>query len=377
MKIPIRIRPLFWLLALFIGWLATFSLMGTILAVVVIFYSVLIHEFGHALTAMAFQQKVRIELAAFGGFTYREGRKLKLWEEFLVVLNGPLAGLLLAIVAYLIYKNFEVTNSSILFMLKFTALANFFWTVTNLIPLLPLDGGHLLSIVLEAIFGFKGIKMAILIGLIIGVSLTIFFFVIGAFLIGALFFILTFESFRSFKYYRLMNEKDQDENYQTLLKNAEADMAEGHVEKALEKFDTIRKQTKQGVLYTMATQEMARIYKHMENYKEAYSLLKPIKKSLDNDMQLMLQFLAYKNGDYKLAADIGEDCYQNKPSADVALINAYSFAALKNSEAATGWLECAEREGISSLKEVLAHKEFDAIRHSPKFEEFIKNRPLA
>ena len=160
-KIPIIIHPLFWLLAIFIGWMSTFTLTGTLLAVLVIVISVLFHEFGHALTGMAFQQTVRIELAAFGGFTYRQGRKLKLWEEFIVVLNGPMAGLSLGVLAWLCWHFLAIENAALLFVMKFTALVNFFWTVINLVPVLPLDGGHLLSIILEGIFGFKGVKMAI------------------------------------------------------------------------------------------------------------------------------------------------------------------------------------------------------------------------
>src|SRR5690625_4019364 len=102
-KIPVSIHPLFWLIAFFIGWMWTMTLTGALICVFVILFSVLFHEFGHALTAILFGQKTRIELAAFGGFTYREGRKLKLWEEFFVVLYGPIAGFLLFVIAYTVY----------------------------------------------------------------------------------------------------------------------------------------------------------------------------------------------------------------------------------------------------------------------------------
>src|SRR4051812_44657305 len=114
-KIPISIHPLFWLLAAFIGWMSSYTLSGTLLAICVIVFSVLFHEFGHALTACAFGQKTRIELAVFGGFTYRQGRKLKLWEEFFVVLNGPIAGLILFGIASLIIHLTTITNPSIAF----------------------------------------------------------------------------------------------------------------------------------------------------------------------------------------------------------------------------------------------------------------------
>ena len=120
------------------------------------------------------------------------------WEEFLVVLNGPISGFILFLIAYGIYRNFTIENQVLLFVLKFAFVANLFWTIVNLVPVLPLDGGHLMSIILESIFGFRGVKMAIVAGLVIAVGISIFFFAVGMFLIGALFLILTFEGFPLF-----------------------------------------------------------------------------------------------------------------------------------------------------------------------------------
>lgn len=370
-KIPITIRPLFWLIAAFIGWMTTFTWSGTLLAVLVIFYSVLFHELGHALTGLAFAQKVRIELAAFGGFTYREGRKLKLREEFLVVLNGPLAGFLLGLFAFWVYQNTKITNDSLLFILKFTAYANFFWTIMNLVPLLPLDGGHLLSIIMEGLFGYRGVKASIVIGLSIGLILCIFFFIIGAFLLGALFLILCFESMRSFRYYRLMSDKDRVDTYQELLRSAEADLEKGEIEKGLQKFQSIREKTKKGILFTISSQEMARIYRHQGKYQEAYEILYPMKKSLTGEMLTLLHILAYETGDYKTAIEVGDQSFQNSPSYEIALINALSYAALKKAEPSIGWLECAMREGLPSLKTSLEKKEFAFISSSAEFQKFI------
>ncbi|NGX54908.1 MAG: Stage IV sporulation protein FB [Chlamydiae bacterium] len=372
-KIPIIIHPLFWLLAIFIGWMSTFTLTGTLLAVLVIVVSVLFHEFGHALTAMAFQQTVRIELAAFGGFTYRQGRKLKLWEEFIVVFNGPLAGLSLGVIAWLCVHFLAIENTALLFLMKFTALVNFFWTVINLVPVLPLDGGHLLSIILEGIFGFKGVKIAIVTGLVIAVSISIFFFAIGAFLVGALFLILSFESFRSLRYYKLLKVQDRDSDLQELMKSADAAFQSGDHEKAMTKFEEVRGRSREGILYTMATQEMAEILRDQKRYEEAYQLLAPIRKSLSGETLSLFHFLAYMNRDYSTVTELSNRCYQNKPTHDTALINALASAAIGKEVPAVGWLECAIREGAPSIEEALKKEEFDSIRHSPRFQQFIRS----
>lgn len=369
-KIPISIHPLFWLIAFFIGWMWTSSLSGALLCVVVILFSVLFHEYGHAFTGKVFGQKTRIELAAFGGFTYREGRKLKLWEEFFVVLNGPIAGFLLFLMAYGIYAYSDVQNPSLLFVLKFTYTANLFWTVVNLVPVLPLDGGHLLSIVLEGIFGFKGVKIAIVAGLIIAVAISIFFFAIGMFLVGALFLILTFESFRSLRYYKIFNEKDRDTDLQQLMKAADTDYQEGKSEEALIKLQEVREKTKEGILYSMATQEIASIYRDQHKYEEAYDLLLPIRKNLTGDSLSLFHFLAYVNGDYETVIKLANTCFQDNPSYDTALINALAFAVLKEVEPSVGWLECAMREGLPNVGETVKREEFNSIRSSPRFREF-------
>ncbi len=340
------------------------------MCVVVILVSVLFHEFGHALTAVVFGQKTRIELAAFGGFTYREGRKLRLWEEFIVVLNGPIAGFLIFVVAYLVYRYVPIENQLLSFTVRFTFVANLFWTIINLVPVMPLDGGHLLSIVLEAIFGFKGIKMAIIIGLVVAVAISIFFFTIGQFLVGALFLILTFESFRSLRYYRIFNEKDRDAGLQQQIKEADAEYDAGHFDEALAKLQQVRAQTKEGILYTVATQDMAAIYKQQERFDEAYNLLQPIQKHLTGENLSLFHFLAYMNRDYRAVKLVASKCFQDSPSYNTALINALAYAALEESEPAVGWLECAVREGLPSIDEAVGRAEFDHIRDEPRFQKF-------
>ncbi len=100
--IPITIHPLFWVIAVLIGWLNSWSPVGTLLWTIVILVSLLVHEYGHALTAKGFGQRVSIELVAMGGLTYHRGKKLKPWQDFLIILMGPLAGFLLFVAAYFI-----------------------------------------------------------------------------------------------------------------------------------------------------------------------------------------------------------------------------------------------------------------------------------
>lgn len=367
-KIPIFIHPLFWLIALVIAFLWTQSLMGMLVGLVVILVSVLCHEFGHALTAIAFGQQTRIELAAFGGFTYRTGRKLKLWEEFLIVLNGPLAGFGLFGLSYLALRVLPAEGPAVLlFALNFTMMVNLFWTVINLVPVLPLDGGHLLSILLQSIFGYRGIRMAIIAGIVIGIAISIFFLVVGAWIIAALFFLLVFESFRSLRYYKLYNEKDQDNNLQELFKGAEKDLVAGNRTQAMTKFQQVREQSGKGLLCSLATQELASLLHKEERYQEAYELLLPIRKEVSSENMPLFHHLAYMNRDFQVVVEVGNQSYQLSPTYETAFINAVAHSVLGKAEAAIGWLECSIREGLPHPEEAAKRSEFDSIRSLPSF----------
>ena len=91
-RIPVTIYPTFWIVAALIGYVNSFSWMGTLIWMVIIFISVLFHEFGHALTSVLFGKNPRIELVAWGGLTYHEGENLSFPKQFLIVFDGPLLG---------------------------------------------------------------------------------------------------------------------------------------------------------------------------------------------------------------------------------------------------------------------------------------------
>src|SRR5690606_28778501 len=123
----------------------------------------------------------------------------KLWQDFLIVLNGPLAGFSLFLLATLLLSRFEVrADNPFIYALVVMKVVNFFWTIVNLLPIQPLDGGHLLRIALEGVLGLKGVKLAYLVSFLCGALLGLFFFIKGLFLAGAIFFMFTFEGYRQF-----------------------------------------------------------------------------------------------------------------------------------------------------------------------------------
>lgn len=369
-RIPIAIHPFFWLFAALIGWMNSGTIIGSLIWVAIIFISVLIHEFGHALTARAFKQEAKIQLVALGGLTSYEGPKLKFWQQFIIVFNGPLFGFFLFLAASYALR-FDWTQSPVIFaILKMTQLANLFWTVVNLLPVLPLDGGQLLRIALEAAFGLKGYKAALLAGAILSSAIACYFFLIQGFLIGAFFFLFAFQSFDLWRKSRAATLSDRDDDLKQLIVEGEQAMIEGRKSDAQRLFSEVRQKTNQGLLYLAATQYLAILTLQIGNKKEAYDLLLPIEKELADEPKAILHDLAASYGNWPLVARLSAECYQFAPSQMAAVNNARAFAVLKQPTPAGGWLQTAWQFGGLDLEKILCEEPFQAIRQDPEFRTF-------
>jgi stage IV sporulation protein FB len=370
-KIPIAISPMFWLFAGLLGYIFTQSLIGMAIWIGIIFISVLFHEFGHALTALCFGRSPRIELVAMGGLTYHDGEKLPLWKQFLIVLDGPLFGLLLFGIAWMLLQVDGLNTGVSGVILDWTANINLFWTFINLLPVLPLDGGQLMRIILEAIFGLRGLNYALLASAIAATLLSLLCFLYQSVLMGALFFLFAFQGYETWRKTRLLSEPDRSGSLKQALSDAETDLQAGRKEQALAAFESLRAQAKQGMIYVLATQYLAYLKYELGQTREAYDLLLGIRPHLSPDALSLLHRAAFDQKDYALVVDLAGNCFQNLPSAETALRTAYACAHLSQARPAVGWLQTALREGLQNIGQILADNSFDAIRSDPAFQEFL------
>ena len=165
--IPIRVEPFFIIVAALFG-IRIEPLWMVFAFVVIVFVSVLCHELGHALTYRALGQRSAIVLQGFGGFTVATGggrRVLSKPKSVLVSVSGALVQLLVlgipARIAYLSAWGQEqgvrwILESgghgfSVYPILYYLQLVSIWWAIFNLLPIRPLDGGH----VAETLFGFE------------------------------------------------------------------------------------------------------------------------------------------------------------------------------------------------------------------------------
>lgn len=368
--IPLIIHPWFWIFAAFIGWILGQSLVGMLIWVGIIVVSVIIHEYGHALTAVAFKQKARIQLVAMGGLTSFEGPTLKFWQQFLITFNGPLFGFFLFLAATALLK--LPLPMMALKILKMTQVANLFWTIVNLLPVMPLDGGQLLRILLEAKFGVKGFKAALLVGALFATVFALYFFMIQAYLVGAFFFLFAFQQFEMWRQSRKATSSDRDDANRQLMLRAEQAIAAGQKQEAKQILEELKNHAKGGILAVAAQQYLAYLAYQEGKKQEAYDLLLPIKDHVTEDSLCLLHELAAEQKNYPLVVSLSTKCYQVDPSQQTALNNARAFAHEHMGKHAGGWLQTAWQYGSFDLRHVLAEEPFKFVKEDPEFQEFVK-----
>lgn len=373
-RIPVVIFPAFWIFSCLIAFLLSggnFSQM--FVWVGVIFVSVLFHEFGHALTASLFGRTCHIELVAMGGLTYHDGPELSFWKQFLIIFDGPLFGFLLGLTAYFLEGLPQITSLPLKIFLNNFKNINWFWTAVNLLPMLPLDGGQLLRVVLEKIFHAKGVRYAFCFSMVLALAISLFLFVTGQFLAGAILFLFAFESFDGFRKTKHLKDSDRNTAFKEELLRAEMKLQEGHKQEALEAFEKLRTEAKEGIIYVIATQYSAFLNYELGMKKEAYEALKSLKERLDSAGLCLLHKVAFEENDFVLVNELAGPVFQATQDIEVALRNAEVAAQLTQVAPAIGWLETALGLGAVDLKEVLQSKSFDTIRSDPAFHLFVSH----
>jgi len=136
------------------GWnTATYWTTGVV-ASLVLFVSVLLHELAHSLVAQARGMSVSsITLFIFGGVSNLEEEPKKPGIELTMSIVGPLTSLALGGIFWGLLQIVENQQSPLAAILFYLALINIILAVFNLIPGFPLDGGRVLR---SIIWGYTG-----------------------------------------------------------------------------------------------------------------------------------------------------------------------------------------------------------------------------
>jgi len=152
--VPVHIRPVFFLTMALLGlsWPD-----GLVVFAAIAFLGVLLHEFGHVAAYRLFGHQVEVEFVALGGLTRSTGGpELKAWQHAVVSLSGPAAGFASALVVYvpmllLAPLTGPVVPAVVASFVGGFVMVNVVWSVFNLLPVRPLDGGQALFALLAMV----------------------------------------------------------------------------------------------------------------------------------------------------------------------------------------------------------------------------------
>jgi Zn-dependent protease len=191
-RIPVKIHWSFGILLLFVIYTAftngfkLWQSIGFIVYFLLLFLCVVLHEYGHALTARKFGVETRdILLSPIGGVARLESIPDKPLQEFYIALAGPMVNIIIAITVGLVlflitgqvfpddFTSFRFDEpAEFVGYIVFMNLALFMF---NLIPAFPMDGGRVLRSLLAAKMGkVKATMIAMRIGRILAIGFIVF-----------------------------------------------------------------------------------------------------------------------------------------------------------------------------------------------------------
>jgi Zn-dependent protease len=193
--IPTNVQMGFWFMCALLGMdlmRGPYKFLILVWAVVV-FLSILFHELGHALAMIRYGLEPEIELHMMGGLARAQGmQNLTRRQRIFISFAGPLAGFVFGTLVFVMalimpavdvtlalgagLPDFFVTTTvpgdggvALQGAVKMLLWVNFGWGIINLVPVMPLDGGH----ILEDLLGPRRAKAAATISLIGGIGVVL------------------------------------------------------------------------------------------------------------------------------------------------------------------------------------------------------------
>jgi len=188
---PTTIQPFFWLIAailaaLHIGEIDKMQLWiaKMLLGMAGVLLSILAHELGHA---FAFRHVFRTEsiviLHGFGGATMPIQHYSRSYGFTGTMANcflsfaGPLAGFVLAVLMFALLYFLPMGNgfaaSLLMFFLYWTMTISIIWGIFNLLPIYPMDGGHIFREIFLFFFPRQGVEFSLILSMLIAALLAV------------------------------------------------------------------------------------------------------------------------------------------------------------------------------------------------------------
>ncbi|MAW79315.1 MAG: site-2 protease family protein [Parvularcula sp.] len=136
------------------GWPASTYWWLAIAGVIGVFFSIVIHELSHSLTARVFGAGMTgITLFMFGGVAEMEHEPETAKAEFFTAIAGPAISIVLGVLFLWLASFGGETPTPMIALADYLGRLNFILAIFNLLPAFPMDGGRVLRAILWAVKG--------------------------------------------------------------------------------------------------------------------------------------------------------------------------------------------------------------------------------
>lgn len=236
--VPVRIHPMHWIGLAILGALIASGARGggmpaitnpadllpITLFMIAGFLGILAHEMGHAITGRILgNSATAVTLIFFGGYTEYYHAHFSKHGRSISILAGPAATVVLGILGWVVYivafgdivigsqlaflsamhpgwvfgesaaALISSQQISALYFLGCFMFISFWWTILNLLPIMPLDGGQFVAQYV------RSPRRVHLIGVITAAAILLLCLWSGAFILGLFVLIMGFENFKAMK----------------------------------------------------------------------------------------------------------------------------------------------------------------------------------
>ena len=398
--IPTKIDPSFLVLSLFLGATRGLNPLFLLEWVVVVFISVLFHELGHALVARRFGYSPQITLYSMGGLTsWSEVTEIAPQKDLAISLAGPAAGFLLGGVIFVAGPILLVAVPSELLTVAYYDLlwVNIGWGLFNLLPILPLDGGHVLLTLERWLTRKQDRIISHTISLLGSLAITYLAFTRGLSWVAILGIWFAYAN-ATFLLKRL--KASRDEKLEPRLKEAHETVVAGNFDAALDIISEIKKKALTDWMRSETSRLLIFIFIQQNRLKEAEEELTKFN-GLFGPEHYLQGLLSFKKGemsraipDLKKAYDQSRDhqlglilsqalmaekrysevldLYEQKPDPEIAYNAARAFARDSDSTQALVWLEKAIASGFSDKNLLATDPDLQSLRSQPGFVDLLQ-----
>ena len=197
---PLRIDPFFFVTAWLVG--GHKEPQRAIVWVVIVLIGILAHELGHAFAGRRLGMRPWIRLMAFGGMTgWMRPRSLTPGQQILVSAAGPAVGVVIggSVLVGLLVGLFANASPAVSQVLNDVMWVNLGWGVLNLLPILPLDGGHIASSLAGMVAGRRGRLAARIFSVVLTITIGLWALTAGQWWILILGVVLTYANIQALR----------------------------------------------------------------------------------------------------------------------------------------------------------------------------------